>query len=48
MKKEEFTSEELEALYQITKEHKENAPESDEEYYNDHYDTYEEPIQKKK
>jgi len=47
MKKEEFTSEELEALYQITKEHKENATESDEEYYNDHYNNYEEPIPKK-
>lgn len=47
MKKEEFTTQELKALYKLAKEHEENAPESEEETYNDYYDEYEEPISRK-
>ena len=42
-----FSNEESKAIYQLVKEYEENAPESDEEYYNDYYDSYEEPIEKK-
>jgi|SRR3989338_9891154 len=42
-----FSPEELESLYQIIREHQENAPENDEEYYNDYYDEYKQPISKK-
>lgn len=43
----EFTNNEAKAIYRLTKEYAENAPESEEDAYNDHYDTYEEPISKK-
>ncbi|MBI4983126.1 WYL domain-containing protein [Candidatus Woesearchaeota archaeon] len=42
-----FTPSELEALYQIVKEYQENAPKSEEEYYNDYNDEYEEQISRK-
>lgn len=42
-----FNKEESEALYKIVKEYKENAPESDEEYYDYYYDEYKTPIKKK-
>ena len=46
-KQTELTKEELEVIYKIIKEYEQNAPESDEEYYNDYYDIYEEPIKNK-
>jgi predicted DNA-binding transcriptional regulator YafY len=42
-----LTNEELESIYKIVKAHEENAPESNEEHYNDYSDTYEEPIKGK-
>ena len=39
--------EELAAIYKIIKDYEENAPEDDEEFYNDYYDENEEPIDKK-
>ncbi len=42
-----FTSEEIEALYQIIKKYEENAPENEEEAYNDDYDEHEEIIPKR-
>jgi len=47
MKKEEFTTEELKAIYKLAKEYEENAPQSEEEQYNDYYGEYEEQISKK-
>lgn len=44
---EQLTKEENEAVYKIVKEYEENAPESNQEHYDDFYDTYEEPIKKK-
>ncbi len=41
-----FTPEELEALYQIVRKYEENAPENEEEAYNDYYDEYEEILPK--
>jgi len=40
-------TEELAAIYKIIKDYEENAPEDEEEFYNDHYDENEEPIDKK-
>jgi|SRR3989338_4416016 len=42
-----FTDEELKALYKLSKEAQEQAPDSEEETYNDYYDEYETPISKK-
>lgn len=42
-----FTPSELEALYQIVRKYQENAPENEEDAYNDYYDEYEELIPKK-
>ena len=39
--------EELAVIYKIIKDYEENAPEDEEEFYNDHYDENEEPIDKK-
>lgn len=44
---EEFTNSELKAIYKLLKEYEDDAPESEEEVYNDYYDEYEEPISKK-
>ena len=42
-----LTKEEAEALYKIIKEYKKDAPEGDKEYYDDYYNEYEIPINKK-
>src|SRR3989344_3592261 len=42
-----LSNKEFEAVYTLAKKYEEEAPESDEEYYNDYYDSYEEPITKK-
>ena len=42
-----FTPAELEAVYQIVRKYQENAPENEEEAYNDYYDEYEEIISKR-
>lgn len=42
-----FTISELEAVYKIVREYQENAPEDEEDTYNDYYDEYEELIPKK-
>lgn len=47
MKKEVFLVDELKAIYRLAKEHEENAPESEEEMYNDYYGEFEEPISRK-
>lgn len=47
MKKENFTINELKAIYKIVKYCEENAPESEEDIYNDYYDEYETPISRK-
>ena len=49
MKKESLTlkEEEAEAIYKIIKEYEQNAPKSDEEYYDDYYDEYKKPIKNK-
>ena len=39
--------EELAVIYKIIKDYEENAPEDEEEFYNDRYDENEEPIDKK-
>ena len=39
--------EELAVIYKIIKDYEENAPEDEEEFYNDYYDENEEPIDKK-
>ncbi len=41
------TKEESEAIYKIVKEYEQNAPESDEDYYDNNYGEYESPIKNK-
>lgn len=42
-----FKPEEIAVIYKIIKDYEENAPQDEEEFYNEHYDEYDEPINKK-